>query len=1532
MRITSWIDSLTNRWQRTRSLRRAARLVHSGRAAHAARAAEVLEDRTLLSVTSLFFNGDLTVLSDADDAIVIREDPLQVGRVEVLVGTTVGGTLSYVPDTSIGVLDAVAVETILVGGGDGGNIIDLGDGQGLGGVDTVVWTSLLGVTIEGGNGNDTITGTINFADVIDAGDGDDVVTVGSAGVTVDGGDGNDTLTGGVGTDVMFGGDGNDEIDGLTGADTIDAGNGHDLVNGGDESAGIGDSIIGGHGDDTLVGGNGDDWINGKSGHDQVFGGDGSDVIHGGSGRDTLEGGADDDTINGHGYNDTILGNGGSDRINGHWGHDFLDGDDGSGDATAGNDTLLGGAGRDTLLGNLGDDLLRGQGGRDTLVGGQGLDKLDGGGSHDLLRGFQQQVVFLDFDSETDSQLDHAYTASERSSIQARLAADFSAFDIDFTLERPNPSSLYLQNGAFVQIVFNDTLSASGPGIAGSGESSDYDFRNLDLGGRVSIDVQGSGGLVGGSGQPAATSDNIIAASSYVAAHQLGYLLGLRDVDSFGPISASAGITDPPGATAFNPAFPGPVNAVETANHLMASPSLLGGTFDFTANLFLSERSAIKLAFNEAGLSIGEMAGVHDTLTAGGSQQITLRALGVPNTLESGLNSGTRLNVEAAAVIGGSIGVAGEIDVYSFEGVGGQVVSIEIFSDWLSRLSDPIDTIVRVYDSSGNPVPYHSSDTSSTDIAVNDDFNDGSGQPPTDPVLINLTLPSTGNFSDTYYVEISEPPIRGLFALSTDGSDQVIELDPRTGIELNRFDLPPGESESGLAALAFDGVGDRVFFMNGNQAVLYELDADDGTVIDSDAVVSPIASSPGAYDGLAYYNDMVYILDVEAETVPGQAEEQNADPPIFQIFDAPEILVFDPGSDTIVNSLNLVGTGEGTTPPTPAANLAGTFGNITGGLAVIGPAGSAPRLLLLDQRGATVHEIDPASGTSTLNYSPLGGGAGTYDAVGGYAGQVWLGTGAGGTNRVEVYDRAAANVSLSLGLTPNSPPSYNLTAFGADDSTAASTETGEYELFITKVDLGSVVVGSTSGDTLLGGSGDDTLFGGSASDIIKGGSGNDRGNGLGGYDFINAGSGNDNMRGGLDDDTILGGSGSDRLFGDAGDDTLDGQGSADTLDGGAGDDLLKWQVGKGSDVMNNSGGSARVEASGSTDADSMSVTRTSGNRPKLVVTDGVNVVTIAKTIGRTDLNGGDGNDTMLVGFLEDVSGTLVVVNGEDGDDTLSAAGVRIGDVRLRLDGGDGADTLTGSLDADTLWGGLGDDRVDGDRGDDTIVGGEGDDDLDGQDDDDLIIGNGGNDTIDGGEGDDSLSGNAGFDSITGGFGRDTLSGGDDDDALSGNQHDDSLMGDAGQDSLYGGSGNDYLHGGLNDDRLYGNVGDDTIGGGDGHDLLEGAEGDDILNGGDGDDTLMGEEGFDGLSGHDGNDNINGGGQDDTILGGDGHDALTGGGGRDIVLGGEGNDTIDGQGAEDTLAGNEGDDTFTDLANESNEINETFTFYESWVDAV
>ena len=49
----------------------------------------------------------------------------------------------------------------------------------------------------------------------------------------------------------------------------------------------------------------------------------------------------------------------------------------------------------------------------------------------------------------------------------------------------------------------------------------------------------------------------------------------------------------------------------------------------------------------------------------------------------------------------------------------------------------------------------------------------------------------------------------------------------------------------------------------------------------------------------------------------------------------------------------------------------------------------------------------------------------------------------------------------------------------------------------------------------------------------------------------------------------------------------------------------------------------------------------------------------------------------------------------------------------------------------------------------------------------------------------------------------------------------------------------------------------------------------------------------------------------------------------VLGGDGDDQINGQGSHDTLAGNQGVDVINGVASE---INENFTFYQSWVASV
>lgn len=200
-------------------------------------------------------------------------------------------------------------------------------------------------SIDGGSGNDTITGT-KFADDLRGGVGND---------TLNGGDGNDTLTGGAGLDIIFGGGGADTIviagtDGIadiffggagtdtlsltgstvtlvgldaffqelevlagkntsilgtaggnvfdlrdfttvTGIKAIDAGGGNDTIYGAD-LAGVVDDLRGNSGDDMLVGGRGNDKLSGGSGSDTfVFtaGDFGKDTISDfGSGFDTLD--------------------------------------------------------------------------------------------------------------------------------------------------------------------------------------------------------------------------------------------------------------------------------------------------------------------------------------------------------------------------------------------------------------------------------------------------------------------------------------------------------------------------------------------------------------------------------------------------------------------------------------------------------------------------------------------------------------------------------------------------------------------------------------------------------------------------------------------------------------------------------------------------------------------------------------------------------------------------------------------------------------------------------------------------------------------------------------------------------------------------------------------------------------------------------------------------------------------------------------------------------------------------------------------
>ncbi|QNJ03578.1 hypothetical protein [Synechococcus sp. PROS-U-1] len=110
----------------------------------------------------------------------------------------------------------------------------------------------------------------------------------------------------------------------------------------------------------------------------------------------------------------------------------------------------------------------------------------------------------------------------------------------------------------------------------------------------------------------------------------------------------------------------------------------------------------------------------------------------------------------------------------------------------------------------------------------------------------------------------------------------------------------------------------------------------------------------------------------------------------------------------------------------------------------------------------------------------------------------------------------------------------------------------------------------------------------------------------------------------------------------------------------------------------------------------------------------------------DLDGGEGNDTLLGGTKNDI------LDGGSGNDEIYGSGGRD-----RLDGGEDDDLLDGGDQHDTM---------DGGAGNDIIKGGYGDDFLEGGDDNDKLFGNAYQDTLNGGEGDDTLDGGKGKDTF------------------------------------------------------------------------------------------------------------------------------------------------------------------------------------------
>ena len=476
----------------------------------------------------------------------------------------------------------------------------------------------------------------------------------------------------------------------------------------------------------------------------------------------------------------------------------------------------------------------------------------------------------------------------------------------------------------------------------------------------------------------------------------------------------------------------------------------------------------------------------------------------------------------------------------------------------------------------------------------------------------------------------------------------------------------------------------------------------------------------------------------------------------------------------------------------------------------------------------------------------------------------------------------------------------ITAAGGDDTVYAGGGADSVD----GGDGNDQLLGQGGRDTIAGGAGDDFVDGGTSSDVIYGDdvagtlSGNDTITGSAGADFISAGMGDDIVYGGNDNDTIFGEDGQDTIFGQNGD---------DVINGGAGDDTIVWKQ-DGQDVIDGADGRDQVEVRGTSGVDTITVGQSGST---LTVTGGGSTLNLpnamqdfANGLEELVINGRNGADVITITDVNTVGSILILANGQNGDDTITAAGAMLGVANLQLDGGNGNDTLTGSAGSETLRGSAGNDSLSGGDGDDTLVGGDGQDALNGDAGRDLLQGNFGNDTLDGGDGDDTLEGNEDSDIMSGAGGNDSISGGLGDDVLDGKSGDDILLGEEGKDILLGGSGDDTLDGGRNQDTLRGHSGNDKLRGDHGNDLLFGGSGSDTIDGGDGEDTIDGGSGNDGIVGGNGNDQINGMGGNDTILGGDGDDAISGGAAADTLLGQEGDDGISGNGSSDVIDGGEG----------------------------
>lgn len=1350
--------------------------------------AELLEQRAMLSVNTLFTQGDLTIVSDNTDDIVIGADTSGIVTLNV----------NGIADPAFPVILASQVQSILIIGSDSENTIDL---TGVSAADFTFTDTNGGITleVEGGNGNDILLGSPDLAATLRGGDGNDTITSTAPADTIFGGDGADMITGGDGNDSIVAGDGDDIVTGDGGDDVISGDNGADDISGGDGA----DAITAGDGPDTLSGGLGNDTIDGQSGTDLINGDDDNDSLIGGPGQDTISGDAGDDFIDGQANNDTlsggdgndmIFGGGGRDAISGELGNDFLQGDLGV-DTLAGDDgddTLFGGGSSDNLDGGLDNDMVFGNSGDDTLNGGGGADLLTGGNGNDLMRSVEAGVVVGDavVDPEGNSgettiatfTLQLTFAQSTPVTVQFGTADDTATANSDYTPVSGVATFAAGQTSVTVNVtVLGDDLQ-EGP------ETFFLNLSNASSGVQI-LDAQGTGTIVddevinmfgtplinvaGIGNQPLSPPDTVgdVGPDHYVQAIngpggslvQIYNKDGSIDTPAFPmPSLAPAGSSGVNGAGDpiilydhladrwFMAEFTGgnnDLNIYISATSTPTSNPADWSYFSFTAPNFPDYPKfsvwpdGYYMTSNEAGdppTYVFDRTNMLAGMTPRPFQRVTS-----PSLAGFGFQALTPADLDGPAPPAGTPAFILRHRDDEAHNVGA---------------NDPTQDFIEIFEYSTDfATPANSTFGLTQTLAISEFDSDlnglfsfsaitqPGGAPPLDPlrevIMWRLSYRNMGTHEvllGNMVTDVTGTDVAGIrwFELRRNPGDTMWSL-YQEGTHM----LPDGDSRW-MGAIAMDDAG--------NIALAYSV------------------SGPSTFPGLRYTGRLA--SDPLGQMTQGEnliidgASSQNGS---VRWGDYAALSV-DPVDGSTFWFTSEYGTGgawstqvatfsfAGTAPPpgpggpttTTFADLGDIFAGDRGRDTIIGASGDDMIVGSFDADsissgggndfiygGADNDTINAGDGNDTI----LGqGGSDSIDAGAGDDEIVWRGMG-DSNDIVDGGDNAdLLNVRLNSAA--------NFVTISQDGSTFVVTE-GSRSV---RVESNGIQL-STENVQINGRRGDDRLTLTDVDNVgatflsLNGGDGNDvisaAGARLGNVILaINGGNGADTITGTAQNDSINGGDGNDSINGDTGNDTLTGGLGDDVLNGNSGDDSI---------------------------------------------------------------NGGEGND---------------VLGGGAGNDLL--------------DGSFGNDTLDGDDDNDTLLGGFGDDYLLGDRGDDSLEGGSG---LD------TLLGAAGNDTLDGGRNEDMLLGHSGHDVLRGDHGDDTIRGHNGNDTIDGGDGNDVIFGLDGDDGIVAGDGNDAVDGGLGDDTILGGDGDDLLLGGGGRDLILGQDGNDTIGGNSGQDTLSGGQG-------------------------------------------------------------------------------------------